>query len=71
MFQMVCVCWLQPSQYSPGQQEIAGGNKIFCIRLPEEQLWNYKILFDGLVQDCSDSIANALELLHSCSKLSP
>ena len=24
--------------------------------------------FDGLVQDCSNSIANALELLQSCSK---
>ena len=25
---------------------------------------------DGLVQDCSNSIANALELLQSCTKLS-
>ena len=25
---------------------------------------------NGLVQDCSNSIANALELLHSCTKLS-
>ena len=25
---------------------------------------------DGLVQDCSNSIANALELLQSCAKLS-
>ena len=24
--------------------------------------------FDGLVQDCSNSIANALELLQSCAK---
>ena len=24
---------------------------------------------DGLVQDCSNSIANALELLQSCTKL--
>ena len=24
--------------------------------------------FDGLVQDCSNSIANALELLQSCTK---
>ena len=30
----------------------------------------YNILFDGLVQDCSNSIANALELLQSCTKLS-
>ena len=27
-------------------------------------------LIDGLVQDCSNSIANALELLQSCTKLS-
>ena len=26
------------------------------------------IHFDGLVQDCSNSIANALELLQSCTK---
>ena len=26
---------------------------------------------DGLVQDCSNSIANAMELLQSCIKLSP
>ena len=25
---------------------------------------------DGLVQDCSNSIANAMELLQSCTKLS-
>ena len=28
------------------------------------------IYIDGLVQDCSDSIANALELLWSCAKSS-
>ena len=27
-----------------------------------------KYHFDGLVQDCSNSIANALELLQSCTK---
>ena len=27
-------------------------------------------LFDGLVQDCSNSIANAMELLQSWTKLS-
>ena len=26
------------------------------------------VYFDGLVQDCSNSIANALELLQSCTK---
>ena len=26
------------------------------------------IYFDGLVQECSNSIANALELLQSCTK---
>ena len=26
--------------------------------------------FDGLVQDCNNSIANALELLQSCTKSS-
>ena len=30
--------------------------------------WNSLIYIDGLVQDCSYSIANALELLHSCAK---
>ena len=29
-----------------------------------------KLEIDGLVQDCSNSIANALELLQSCIKLS-
>ena len=29
--------------------------------------WGYS-QFDGLVQDCSNSIANALELLQSCTK---
>ena len=28
----------------------------------------FKAQFDGLVQDCSNSIANALELLQSCTK---
>ena len=32
--------------------------------------WSWKIIpyFDGLVQDCSNSIANSLELLQSCTK---
>ena len=30
-------------------------------------LWD-KLYIDGLVQDCSDSIANTLEVLHSCTK---
>ena len=31
---------------------------------------NFKLIphIDGLVQDCSNSIANALELLQSCTK---
>ena len=28
----------------------------------------YEYMFDGLVQDCSNSIANALELLQSWTK---
>ena len=28
----------------------------------------YKLYIDGSVQDCSNSIANALELLQSCSE---
>ena len=28
----------------------------------------YEVHIDGLVQDCSNSIANALELLQSCTK---
>ena len=40
----------------------------------DKLLWNYneKVMyvmhFDVLVQDCSNSIANALELLQSCTK---
>ena len=30
--------------------------------------WRRVIRIDGLVQDCSNSIANALELLQSCTK---
>ena len=33
--------------------------------------WGWLALYsniDGLVQDCSNSIANAMELLHSCIK---
>ena len=30
----------------------------------------FVLYIDGLVQDCSNSIANALELLQSCTKLS-
>ena len=30
--------------------------------------YSYKSLIDDLVQDCSSSIANALELLQSCTK---
>ena len=37
---------------------------LFCIC----DLWFY---FDGLVQDCSNSIADALELLQSCAKPYP
>ena len=37
--------------------------------LLENWLWCNNI--DGLVQDCSNSIANALELLQLCTKLSP
>ena len=31
-------------------------------------IWLHKACIDGLVQDCSNSIANALELLQSCTK---
>ena len=30
--------------------------------------YSYWLHFEGLVQDCSNSIANALELLQSCTK---
>ena len=33
-----------------------------------QKLWNGKLHINGLVQDCSNSIANALELLQSCTK---
>ena len=32
--------------------------------------WSISVYFDGFVQDCSNSIANALELLQSYTKLS-
>ena len=31
-------------------------------------LWENMIYWDGLMQDCSNSIAKALELLQSCTK---
>ena len=33
-----------------------------------QKLWNGELHINGLVQDCSNSIANALELLQSCTK---
>ena len=41
----------------------------FCgnITLCPELFWVH-LYFDGVVQDCSNSIANALELLQSCTK---
>ena len=30
--------------------------------------WNDEYYFDGLGQDCSNSNANAMELLQSCTK---
>ena len=38
---------------------------IYSSRFFVYLLWNH---FDGLVQDCSNSIANAVELLQSCTK---
>ena len=39
-------------------------NRVHVTKLIEAE-W---VHIDGLVQDCSNSIANALELLHSCTK---
>ena len=36
--------------------------------MPVEHRYNIKGYIDGLVQDCSNSIANALELLQSCTE---
>ena len=47
---------------------------ILCVEPPEGScFFNVHLLIkifnsDGLVQDCSNSIANALELLQSCAK---
>ena len=47
---------------------------IFLIKLDDSLLWAKARVFafilniGGLVQDCSNSIANALELLQSCTK---
>ena len=42
------------------------------IRMEQQQIFgkfpNLEFIIDGLVQDCSNSIANALELLQSCTK---
>ena len=32
------------------------------------QAWNNIFYLDGLVQDCSNTVDNALELLQSCTK---
>ena len=47
------------------KQMLTNDSKIVCLLLPCTTSW---MLFDGLVQDCSNSIANALELLQSCTK---
>ena len=43
-----------------------GRRRTYCSRRHLND--TYKQHFDGLVQDCSNSIANALELLQSCIK---
>ena len=43
-----------------------GLQTIFMHHLQKTMVTNHH--FEGLVQDCSNSIANALELLQSCTK---
>ena len=38
------------------------------FRQPVEYVHQVHVHIDGLAQDCSNSIANALELLQSCAK---
>ena len=42
---------------------------IYTVEPPYNMIYDNTILrIDGLVQDCSISIANALEILQSCTK---
>ena len=45
------------------------GNNMFDKHIPDMHMLR-EVHFDGLVQDCSISIANALQILHSCTELS-
>ena len=41
----------------------------YLVLCQGEWKYHFNEQIDGLVQDCSDSIANALELLQSCIRL--
>ena len=43
-------------------------NLLLAMFFTYETVWMKKLQIDGSVQDCSNSIANALELLQSCTK---
>ena len=38
------------------------------VSITSDVLHNFQVYVEGLVQDCSNSIANALELLQSCTE---
>ena len=73
----LCQCWLIISKV---QWHLAGSNftgdtsatnhKNYHLNFPgrSELILSFFVKIDGLVQDCSNSFANALELLQSCTK---
>ena len=60
-----------PSNEFNNESQIYQLNRIIQISLivPNISVKSKEASFDGLAQDCSNSSANALELLQSCAKL--
>ena len=57
----ILYCWVQD-----GKADSIISQQSFLIGMSQWFVYDYEI--DGLVQDCSDSSALALELLQSCTK---
>ena len=62
--------WPNSSQLTRGWWHEVSFREYSLIYMFHLSLSHYIDYIDGLVQDCSNSIANALELLQSCTKLS-
>ena len=61
-------CVLQQPLWSACKLLSAIVNFQILIRFCVHQILWFSLYIDGLVQDCSNSIANALELLQACTE---